>query len=355
MSVVNIYSDELPKLKNYDMNISEYKILMNELDSACNIIEEIKRILQERENNGLILRTQSNSEIENNENKTYNREVSYNCRNVESPPPEESLSSPESSILSSEQEEPLKSTTSEVPSSLPQSASRNHSTSEIPTSLSQSASRNHSTSDVYTSIPRSTPRTQSASVVPTSMPRSIPCTPSGNIKTTKTRSITKKTIPPQLVLKYIARMNSGEEQNPPQIILIDIREPKDYHSGHIYWKNNSNLYFNGVINIPLKTFYSSNTNMKKLISEAESLEIEMKKKALIRSICKADLIIYYDFSSDVTNNELHQIIPDTLFNSNNDKRIKRPPVMLEYGYNGWVQYINSLGKNISDWVEVDHK
>jgi len=95
--------------------------------------------------------------------------------------------------------------------------------------------------------------------------------------------------------------------------------------------------------------------MKKLISEAESLEIEMKKKALIRSICKADLIIYYDFSSDVTNNELHQIIPDTLFNSNNDKRIKRPPVMLEYGYNGWVQYINSLGKNISDWVEVDHK
>jgi hypothetical protein len=172
------------------------------LDSACNIIEEIKRILQERENNGLILRTQSNSEIENNENKTYNREVSYNCRNVESPPPEESLSSPESSILSSEQEEPLKSTTSEVPSSLPQSASRNHSTSEIPTSLSQSASRNHSTSDVYTSIPRSTPRTQSASVVPTSMPRSIPCTPSGNIKTTKTRSITKKTIPPQLVLKY---------------------------------------------------------------------------------------------------------------------------------------------------------
>jgi len=341
MGVVNIYYDELPKLKNYDMNIPEFRILMNELGSACDIIEELKRILQEKANNGHILRAQSNSEIENNENKTCSREVSYNCRNVESPPPEEFISSPEPTIPSSERERAFMSTTSEVPTSLP-----------------QSASRNHSTSDVYSSIPRPTPRTQSASVVPTPMPRSTPRAPSGDIKTnhTKTRSIIiKKTIPPQMVLKYITRMTSGEEQNPSQIMLIDIREPEDYHFGHIYWKNNLNLYFNGVINIPLKTFYSSNMNLKKLISEAERLEIEMKKKALIRSICETDLVIYYDFSSDIINNESYQIISDTLFNSNNEIRIKRPPVMLEYGYNGWVQYINSLGKNISDWVEVDYK
>eukprot|EP00833_Pecoramyces_ruminatium_P016501 jgi/Orpsp1_1/1190533/evm.model.d7180000079586.1 len=185
---------------------------------------------------------------------------------------------------------------------------------------------------------------------PASKARSIPGPNSVPIKPPK--PIHMKTIPPQAVFKYLTRIVSGEEQNPPQILLIDIREPNDYHSGHIYWKNNSNLNYNGVINIPMNLFFIANMDIKRLILEAENLEINEGKKTLIRNICYSDLIIFYDFCSNIVDEEFHRIIPDTLFNNNNGMKIKRPPVMLENGYNGWVQFLNDSGKKISDWVDI---
>ena len=68
------------------------------------------------------------------------------------------------------------------------------------------------------------------------------------------RSGNKKTIDSEKIYKYILRILKEEEIRPPQILLIDIRKPSDYESNHITWRNNKYDY-NGVINIPLESFY----------------------------------------------------------------------------------------------------
>jgi len=172
---------------------------------------------------------------------------------------------------------------------------------------------------------------------------------SSNEQVSSPRSGMKKTIDPEKMFKYISRIIEGGEANPPQILLIDIRSSNEYGNGHITWKNNR-FHYNGVINIPLDLFYGMNVDINKVLYEAENKEFNEKKKNLIRNIYESDLIIYYDEQSSTYNTQ-YQIISDILFHNNNGRKIKRPPIMLENGYQGWVQFIKKSGLNLSEYIE----
>ena len=94
-----------------------------------------------------------------------------------------------------------------------------------------------------------------------------------------------------------------------------------------------------------------NVDINRILYEAENKEFNERKKNLIRNIFESDLIIYYDDQSSTVNNQVYQLISDVLFHNNNGKKIKRPPVMLENGYQGWVQFIKKSGLNISEYIE----
>jgi len=244
MTVINIFSDILPTLKDFERSLPEYKILGNELNSAIETITTIKENLQNRE-------------------KALKEQNSYVSNSLDN-----------------------------------FSASRSSLNEQI-----------------------SSPR-------------------SGN----------KKTIDSEKIYKYILRILKEEEIRPPQILLIDIRKPSDYESNHITWRNNKYDY-NGVINIPLESFYGLNVDINRILYEAESKEFNERRKKLIRNIFESDLIIYYDDQSSTVNNQVYQLISDVLYHNNNGKNIKRPPVMLENGYQGWVQFIRKSGYNISEFIE----
>jgi rhodanese-related sulfurtransferase len=160
-----------------------------------------------------------------------------------------------------------------------------------------------------------------------------------------------KTISSEKLYKYIERIVSGKDAKPPQILVIDIRDRKNYKNGHINWKINPYLKYNGVVNIPLDFFYGLSTNLNKIIEVAVQNENDNRKKELINNICQSDLIVYYDDNSKTINNQVHNIISSRLFHNNNGMNIKRPPVMLEGGYNGWIQFIQRNRNNISEWTE----
>ncbi|ORX87302.1 hypothetical protein BCR32DRAFT_240290 [Anaeromyces robustus] len=69
------------------------------------------------------------------------------------------------------------------------------------------------------------------------------------------RVSSRKTIAPDKMYSYIARMTSNKETSPPQILLIDIRDRKNYENGHIHWSANPYLKYSGVINIPIGVFF----------------------------------------------------------------------------------------------------
>ncbi|ORY73511.1 hypothetical protein LY90DRAFT_503049 [Neocallimastix californiae] len=113
-----------------------------------------------------------------------------------------------------------------------------------------------------------------------------------------------KTISSEKLYKYIERIVSGKDAKPPQILVIDIRDRKNYKNEVAVQNENDN-----------------------------------RKKELINNICQSDLIVYYDDNSKTINNQVHNIISSRLFHNNNGMNIKRPPVMLEgvimVGYNSF--------------------
>eukprot|EP00833_Pecoramyces_ruminatium_P000627 jgi/Orpsp1_1/1174659/evm.model.c7180000050893.1 len=231
MCIINIYYDYLQKIKDFNPNISEYRILQNELKDSVDTIEELKSTLKEKTNIPSITKNTSNTQI----------------------------SSP-----------PLKN---------------------------------------------------------------------------------KKTINSERLFKYIERIVYGNEPNPPQILLIDIRERKDYENSHINWKYKPNSRYSGVINIPIGDFYGMNMNLNELITKAVKNEKDDRRKKLIENICQSDLIVYYDKNSKEYRGDVYNLISNVLFQNSNGNKIKKPPVMLECGYDGWVQFIQDNKKNISEWIE----
>jgi len=175
---------------------------------------------------------------------------------------------------------------------------------------------------------------------------------SGSVSPVKSPKFrTKKTINSERVFKYILRIIEKKERNPPQILLIDIRSTNNYENGHITWKNNK-FDYNGVINIPFDSFNEINVDINKILQEAEKKEFDEKKKYLIKNIYNSDLVIYYDEQSNTINDKVYQVISDALFyNNNSSTKIKRPPVMLENGYQGWIQFIKESELNLSEFIE----
>jgi len=92
-------------------------------------------------------------------------------------------------------------------------------------------------------------------------------------------------------------------------------------------------------------------DINSLLADAERKESNEQKKALIRNICESDLIIYYDEQTSNLNIQVYQIISDVLFHNNYGRKIKRPPVMLENGYKGWLEFLQKSGISQSRYTE----
>jgi ubiquitin carboxyl-terminal hydrolase 8 len=159
----------------------------------------------------------------------------------------------------------------------------------------------------------------------------------------------KKTISSDKLYSYIKRLTSGNERKPPQILVIDIRRREDYETSHINWSSNPNFKYNGCINIPLDFFYGIDVDINAVLTKATQNESNYYKKELINNLLQADLIVYYDSNSKTIKDQVHQIIVNILYN--NGKNLERPPIMLEEGYSGWIDFIKKTGGNIYEWTE----